>query len=222
VSEDYYNYKTLRQLQQKEQKTPTPTQIPNDFYIKVESFVKALEENFDENANVLKAKLYKQELANTKKLAQSIYDLREKKIVSAALIAARNAQPDLSYFIDVELELYQKLLEALKESRQSLSKEIPKEKKHDSKNESRQPAIQHEHKEKKEEQQKKIFSKQAHTSEPTRVVRVIEDLPEFVGTDTKTYSLHQEDVLCLPESMVPLLCKRGIIQEVFVKNSGGI
>lgn len=222
MSENYYNYKTLRQLQQKEQKNPTPTQIPNDFYIKVESFVKKLEESFDENANVLKAKLYKQELSNTKKLAQSIYDLREKKIVSAALIAARNAQPDLSHFIDVELELYQKLLGALKESRHSLSKELPKKKKHIAKNEAKHPLAQDESKEKKREQEKNSSSKVQPTSEPTRIVRVNEDLPEFVGTDAKTYSLHKEDVLCLPESMVPLLCKRGIIQEIVLKTMGGL
>ncbi len=221
MSDDYYNYKTLRQLQQKEHKSPTPTTIPNDFYIRLERFVKNLEENFDENANVLKAKLYKQELSNTKKLAQSIYDLREKKIVSAALIAARNAQPDLSHFIEVELELYSKLLEALKESRRSLSKEIPKKKKNPIQKGQDHHADDSKSNEKKSLQPSTDAISVKEEVESTRVVRVLEDMPEFVGTDSKTYTLHKHDVLCLPESMVPLLCKRGIIQEIVVKVSGG-
>ncbi len=221
MSEDYYNYKTLRQLQQKEQKSPTPTTIPNDFYIKLERFVKNLEENFDENANVLKAKLYKQELSNTKKLAQSIYDLREKKIVSAALIAARNAKPDLSHFIEVELELYSKLLDSLQESRRSLSKEIPKKKKQPSQKDQSRPANDVTSKTTKPSQPRAVSSSPKEYLESTRIVRVLEDMPEFVGTDSKTYTLHKQDILCLPESMVPLLCKRGIIQEIVVNVSGG-
>ena len=221
MSDEFYNYKTLRQIQQKESKSPTPTTIPNDFYIKLERFVKNLEENFDENANVLKAKLYKQELSNTKKLAQSIYDLREKKIVSAALIAARNAKPDLSHFIEIELELYSKLLDALKESRRELSKEIPKKKKNSSQKNQSQSATENTISKTKPSQPSTASSPPKKDLESTRIVRVLEDLPEFVGTDSKTYTLHKQDVLCLPESMVPLLCKRGIIQEIVVTSNGG-
>lgn len=215
MSEDYFTYKTLRQLQQKEQQSSTPTQISKDFYIKLEEFVKTLESNFDENANVLKAKLYKQELSNTKKLAQSIYDLREKKIVSAALIAARGAQPDLSHYIEIELELYYKLLDALNNTRHCLSKQRSKKKNQHTPNISENSKSES----LKKEEHRKASSTPSRIptqSEPTRIFRVLQDMPEFVGTDAKTYILYKQDVLCLPESIVPLLCKRGIIEELNV------
>ena len=46
------------------------------------------------------------------------------------------------------------------------------------------------------------------------IVRVLEDTPEFIGTDEKTYSLRKEDVLSLPREMTEPLLKKGIVKQV--------
>src|SRR5512137_1936797 len=94
------NYKTLRRIQQDEQTSALPTKIHSNFYKDLAAFVKTLERSLEPEKNPLKLKLFSDEAQNTKKIANSIYELREKKIVQAALATARGATPDLRYLLD--------------------------------------------------------------------------------------------------------------------------
>ena len=57
---------------------------------------------------------------------------------------------------------------------------------------------------------------QQPTEEPNTnpIVRVVEDAPDFLGTDEKTYSLRKEDVLSLPKETGDLLLKKGMVKQV--------
>ena len=46
------------------------------------------------------------------------------------------------------------------------------------------------------------------------IVRVTIDIPEFIGTDMKTYSLRKDDVLSLPKEMSEPLLKRDVIKQI--------
>lgn len=46
------------------------------------------------------------------------------------------------------------------------------------------------------------------------IIRVLEDVPHFVGKDMKKYSLKKEDVLTLPKDMAEILIKRGVAEKV--------
>ena len=67
--------------------------------IEVKSPVKK-EENND------RVKLFQEEIKNIEKLATSIYELREKKIVQAALSKVRGGKPDLKNALMLEKRLF--------------------------------------------------------------------------------------------------------------------
>jgi hypothetical protein len=46
------------------------------------------------------------------------------------------------------------------------------------------------------------------------IVRALKDVPQFVGSDMKTYALRKEDVLSLPADVACLLIKRHAAEEV--------
>ena len=46
------------------------------------------------------------------------------------------------------------------------------------------------------------------------IVRVTQDMPEFIGTNEKKYNLRKNDILSLPKDMHDMLCKRGAVKKI--------
>jgi len=190
------NYKTLRRIQQAEQTAPGLTKIDTNFYRDVAAYVKNLEQSIENEKNPQKLKLFSDEISNTKKIISSIYELREKKIVHTALSTVRSGTPDLKNLLEVEKKLFDALVTQITCSRQEMfeghvssSPQIPMPS---------QP----------------IEPTQVREPNTNPIVRVVEDTPEFVGTDEKTYSLRKEDVLSLPKEMSEPLAKKGVVKQV--------
>jgi len=190
------NYKTLRRIQQAEQTASGLTKIEVNFYRDVAAYVKNLEQSIETEKNPLKLKLFSDEISNTKKIISSIYELREKKIVHTALSTVRSGTPDLKNFLEVEKRLFDSLVKQISSSRQEVfegHKEHPPTTSLPSQPEEPSPV------------------REPNTNP---VVRVIEDTPEFVGTDEKTYALRKEDVLSLPNETAGPLLKKGVVKQV--------
>jgi len=190
------SYKTLRRIQQAEQTSSIPTKINVNFYQDLSSYIKTIEKSVENEKNPLKLKLFADETQNTKKIANSIYELREKKIVQAALATARGAVPDLRNLLDIEKKLYTALVEQIVFSRREIFEE-PADR--DSKKQPASPPV---------------VDQQKRDSNTNPIVRALEDTPEFIGIDEKTYSLRKEDVLSLPREMTEPLLKKGIVKQV--------
>nr|CBH39453.1 conserved hypothetical protein [uncultured archaeon] len=47
-------------------------------------------------------------------------------------------------------------------------------------------------------------------NEELHIVRVLEDIPTFMGTDGRIYKIKKEDVIMLPKTNAEILCKRGV------------
>lgn len=196
MEKEEINYKALRRIQQAEQMSPGFTKIDILFYQDLSKYLKNLEKAVENEKSPQKVKLFSDELVNTRKIANSIYELREKKIVQAALSTVRGGTPDLRNLLEIEKKLYDSLIEQITVSRREIFEEpsAPPPKKQPVP----PPSVEH------------------STSEPNTnlIVRVVEDTPEFVGTDMKTYSLRKEDVLTLPKEMSDPLLKKGVVQQV--------
>ena len=189
------SYKTLRRVQQDEQTSSALTRINVNFYQDLSVYMKTLERSIENEKNPLKLKLFTDEIQNTKKIANSIYELREKKIVQAALATARGATPDLAHFLEIEKKLYNSLVELIMISRREIFEEPT------NRNPKKQPAPP-------------IFIQQKKDSNTNPIVRVLEDTPEFFGTDGKTYLLRKEDVLSMPSEMTEPLLKKKVVKQV--------
>ena len=171
------NYKTLRKIQQMESSSPMLTKIDHNFYSDLSSYLKDLDRRLEEESSSQKHGLLEEEIRNTKKIASSIYAQREKKMLLAAVSKARGGNPDLKHLVDVEKNLFNAVLKLMVQSRKQLLDKEPK-------------------KEKKKEEVKTVESKKGdpeskeqNNSNP--IVRVTQDVPEFVGIDMKKYNLRK-------------------------------
>ncbi|HVQ00124.1 MAG TPA: hypothetical protein VMT57_01290 [Candidatus Thermoplasmatota archaeon] len=189
-------YKTLRKIQQAEQTASGLTKIDTNFYGDVAAYLSSVEQRIEQEKNPSKLKLFSDELANMKKVITSIYELREKKIVHNALSTVRSGTPDLKNLLEVEKKLFDSLVEQIKQSRQ----EVFEEKKENPASEAPPPQP----------------TAPAPAREPNTnpIVRVVEDTPEFVGTDERTYALRKEDVLSMPAETAGPLLKKGVVKQV--------
>ena len=46
--------------------------------------------------------------------------------------------------------------------------------------------------------------------EDKEIVRILTEIPSFLGTDGRIYRLHREDVVMLPRENAEILCGRGV------------
>ncbi|PNX53427.1 MAG: hypothetical protein BV458_04320 [Thermoplasmata archaeon M9B2D] len=189
------SYKTLRRLQQAEQVSSVLTKISVNFYKDLSLYMKTLKRSIENEKNPLKQKLFTDEIQNTRKIATSIYELREKKIVQGALATARGATLDVTYFLDIEKKLYNALVEQIKNTRKEIFEQTADQ------SPKKQP----------------LGPTEVHVTEESNrnpIVRVLEDTPEFIGTDGKTYLLRKEDVLTIPGEMSEPLLKKKIVKQI--------
>lgn len=198
MEEDEINYRTLRKIQQMEKNSPVLTELKPDFYNVLLEYLKNLDNRLDRETTTQKQILLKDEIQNTKKIATNIYEQREKKILLAAISKARGGNPDLKNMIDVEKNLFDPVLNLMLDSRKKIIEIKTKE------NKSNDTKTVEPEEEKTEEKQE--------NSNP--IVRVTQDIPEFIGTDEKKYNLRNNDVVSLPEDMSDMLSKRGVVEKI--------
>jgi DNA replication initiation complex subunit (GINS family) len=98
-------YKTFRKIQLEEEKSPLLTKIEQKFYSKLSEFQK--------NPNNMTEK----EIQNVEKIFVGICEIREKKIVQAALSKVRGGKPDLKNMLDEEKKLFDSIVDIILQSR---------------------------------------------------------------------------------------------------------
>lgn len=189
------SYKTLRRVQQDEQTSSALTRINVNFYQDLSIYMRTLERSIENEKNPLKLKLFADEIQNTKKIANSIYEVREKKIVQMALATARGAIPDLTNFLEIEKKLYSSLVEQIMVSRKEIFEKPTNRPVTTPPTSPNNPPV-----------------KQDTNTHP--IVCVLEDTPEFIGTNGKTYLLRKEDVLSMPSEMTEPLLKKKVVKHV--------
>ncbi len=63
---------------------------------------------------------------------------------------------------------------------------------------------------------------ETESKEPLQIVRILEDIPTFMGTDGRIYKVRKEDVIMLPKTNAEILCKRGVAVRFGGRREGGI
>ena len=100
-------YRTLRKIQLSEEKVPLLTKIDKFFYSQLAEYQK----NPDD--------LSEKEIQDIERIISSVYELREKKIVQAALSKIRGGKPDLKNILDEEKKLFDSIVATLLQSRKN-------------------------------------------------------------------------------------------------------
>lgn len=126
-----FAYATLVNRWRRERATTTLTRMQEDFYEAFDKHLRQLHEEYQreqlKNAATPKVLILLDELTNLQRVRDDLYDLRERKVVTAAIIAARDGRPDHASMTRAEKVLFDAVLRALRESRQSLLRAAPPE-----------------------------------------------------------------------------------------------
>ena len=190
-------YETLFNLLRIERNKPELQKLDENFLNQVSSYL-------EEKQNILKSQeskdsvfakaeveKTKKQLEQIKKLLKELYEKRESKILNLALISSRNSEEDedTSAMLLEEKEFYKVFVKELSLFRSSiLDKVINKEK------------------------TTKILKDE---SNDVKMIRILETIPKFVGTDLNIYGpFDKEDIANLPEDVAELLIKNDRAEEV--------
>lgn len=195
---DEINYKTLRKIQESEKKFPMLSSIDKNFYISLSAYLDNLKKRMRNESSSQKRLLLEDEINNTIRIITSIYEYREKKILLATISKSRSGKPNIKNLVDVEKNLFDSIFRLTSQMRKNILNvdfgEISEEgNKVNRKNEEDGSDI--------------IVNSKS-------IVRVIHNMPKFIGTDTKEYNLREGDVLSLPKDMIDMLSKRGIVKKL--------
>ena len=117
MNQEDIDYRTLRKIQQIEKNSPTLSKIDPNFYIEMSKYLKNLDKRTGKKPSSVKDQLLMDEIQNIKKIAISIYELREKKILLAAVSKARGGNPELTNMTDEEKNLYESVLNNMQDTR---------------------------------------------------------------------------------------------------------
>jgi DNA replication factor GINS len=193
------NYKLLRKIQEFEKKSPLLSKIDPNFYSDIFEYLDNLNDRLKKETSSQKKILLDDEIKNTFRIITNIYENREKKIILSAISKSRGGNPNIKNLLDFEKNLFDSILESTISLRNKILN--IKFNKIDPKNRKNLVTVS----------DKDV--KELRDNSKT-IVRVIKDIPKFIGTDTKEYNLKNGDFLSLPKDMVDMLLKRGVIEVV--------
>jgi len=210
MTNEEISYRLLRKIQQMEKNTPVLTDLDNDFYTNLEKYFLDLNAHLKSESDEHKKKLLDEEIVNTKKIITNIYEQREKKILLTAISKARSGNPDLKNMVGIERAFFDSILNLINTFRDSIleNKKIIDEKKVEQQQEIKKIIEEN----KIDENKNQINSLENSNLNP--ISRVIKDIPNFVGTDAKSYNLKKNDVVSLPKDMQEMLSKRKVVEKL--------
>ena len=196
------NYKTLRKIQEIEKNSPVLSDLKPDFYKSFIGYLKILNKRLDLEKSSQKQILIRDEIENIKKIVINIYENREKKILLAAISKARGGNPDLKNIIQEEKILFDSVYDLLLKLRKNALEieKLPEEKEN---NDNKLDEITV-NKNKTEEIQENL----------NPIIKITQDIPEFVGTDRKKYNLRKNDIISLEDNMSNMLIKKGAAEKI--------
>lgn len=210
MAEEAITLERILQVYREESQRKALTPLEADFWERVQALVSDLEADLQaesaEDPNSAKAALLRDELKKVLKRRDQIYQYRERKQALLAASAASGAQVDIAPLTPLEEASFRAVLGLLHEGRQrafGLAAEPPK---------APEPAA-NPSATKPEKAAKKAPAENPRPPKPLVLLRILEDIPPFLGVDA-TYRLQKEDVVSLPPEVAKVLLDQGKAQEI--------
>lgn len=200
----------ILQVYREESRRKALTPLEREFWERVSRYVADLEEDLRKESavdpNSAKAALLRDELKKVLKRREQIWQYRERKISLMACSAASGASVDTSPLTPLEEECFKAVLEVLQRGRerafglQVAEEEAPPEAEEEAPTETPREEVPKRRKARAEVKGKVL-------------VRILEDIPPFLGLDV-TYHLRKEDVVSLPEEVAKVLIGKGKAERI--------
>jgi len=221
LSIDYYFYlfspmdrEQLWKILYDERKMAALQELPADFFDDVRKHIEKLKDEKREADEKLR-ELVDDEIRNARTKVEDIIRRRIGKIVK---LASSGVKAPPKGILDAEVRIFEDVRRHVEEGKESLlalilnrseEKEREKEKsgyKEITLNKSEKAERNEEEEGEEEEREEK------KEEEEGVVVRILDDIDDFVGTDGRTYKVKREDIIMLPKINAEILCKRGFAE----------
>ncbi len=202
-------YEELMSVHRQESKQNVLAKVSPDFYKRLADYLDALNGRCAEERNgkaEISGMLLNQ-LKMAKEKGAEVYEIRMRKVALIAMTAAFGAEPRLENVTEEERNAYEDLKKFFVEHcRKTFTPECGEAT--DSPKAAPQPQA---------EEIKEVSPTDPKTKAPSNpeiiLVRILEDLPAFAGTD-KNYQLAKEDVISLPRNIAEILVKHNKAVEI--------
>ncbi|NJD78365.1 MAG: DNA replication complex GINS family protein [Candidatus Methanoperedens sp.] len=192
--------------------------LENDFYDKAAQQILRLEDEKTkiEDIYCTKYAIIEDELKTSRKAFENIIERRAKKIITEASIRASSKQgekQDIDSLTREECAFYNRLLGLMIEYRGEILEKVSNKKERKEKQViPSQPAENRENK-----QNDAISEGKKDISKEYIVVRLLKDIPTFVGADGRNYTLAKEDVAVLSAVNAKALISRNAAVQIIVE-----
>lgn len=180
-------------------------ELGDSFYERSAQYIRQLEDARIEANNYKEADMIGDELKNARIIIEELFELRVNKITSYALISSAGARIAMEGLTDKEKVLYDSLVAALEKGRNEILLpilEVP-QKLNPAKNILGETTT-------KEKPIENSLSNDRDLNEEVMMVKVLKDIPKFVGVDGRHYQLFGEDVVVLPKVNAIVLCNKNV------------
>ena len=208
----------LRQTQAEERRSEKLQELSDTFYEDAAEYIESLREKRDAHEDPYSedAQRLNDALSSARQVTEAIYERRVGKVVKMASLSANGHPASEDRMTREEREMFESIVSEIRASQERIEETLEGALKNvETKPETRtktgprgvtgdEPAVEVADEEAEQE---------AETDGYT-TVRVVESLPEFVGTDGREYSLGQEDVARIPEENARALCEKEAAIEV--------
>ena len=199
----------LRAAQADERRSEKLQELPDSFYEDAAGYIESLREERDacEDPYSDEAQRLNDELSSARQVAEAIYERRVGKVVKMASLSANGHTATEDRMTLEEREMYESIVNEIRAGQERVEgllegalKEGDTEPSEDTERKGAEEAAED--------------TRQETTDDGYATVRVVEPLPEFVGTDGREYSLGEEDVARIPEENARALCEKEAAVEV--------
>jgi len=189
------NLEDLRLIQANERRSQGLQALEPDFYKRAMAYINELDDS-KRQADDARVAMIDNELQSARRVIDDIFKRRLGKIIKMASTRAFGLDIDPDGATQGEQEIFEQLVSLIQESKskilgsalQSRAAKTEKTSKHT----------------------ESSLLKRTDIGEEFAVVRVLKDIPMFMGTDGRSYQLSEEDVVVLPKANAKALCDRRV------------
>lgn len=199
------NLERLAYILTMERESDRLQQLDGSFYEEAALYIKRLEEARGNASHYKEAAMIDDEAKNGRIMVEGIFDRRMSKIIEYASIASAGTAISVEGLTAGEKAIYDALVVALEKGRNEILMpvlELPG-RKVTAKNISCEPAS-------KEKPIENSLTSHSDREQDVMTVKVLKDIPTFVGVDGRHYRLSEEDVVVLPKANAIVLCNKNV------------
>lgn len=201
-------YETLYDILRREKARPELQDLPNNFLEDLISYIKKKREILESQESKksiftsIEVQKTRKQIDNIQKIIKELYERRESKIIQLSIIASRTSinTEEKNVMLPEEQELYEEIYKKLNFFRENILYELSV---------GSLPKIELTHYKPKD---LKIAEK---PNKSTKSLKLLCDIPKFIGTDLETYGpFKEEDTIEISHEIAELLIKQKRAEEI--------